>query len=210
MSRDCPHCGEELGRMNDAFCGSCREEIEPTVAPIHAVDSFARLSGNSAYAVEVTLVATEIRPSRSSFRYEMLKLVVLLGIWIGCIAFSYLADSRVLGCLVPMIILILSVVLINAVRSFLVRNDPLVIDSTGRLYYRDAELTRPNNSCHLRLEERGDSESSPTYFLQLIHDDGSSTSLPNPYFTEIDEALDAVWLAKKLEKLLGVKLEVVA
>ena len=209
MSQYCPHCGEELGRMNDAFCGSCREGIEPMVAPIHAVESSAALSQSDAFTVEVTSVATEIRPSRASFQYEMLKLVVLLVLWIGCIAFSYLADSRVLGCLLPMIILILSVVLVNAVRSFLVRNDPLVVDSTGRLFYRDAELTRPNSSYHLQLEERGDSESSPTYFLRLIHDEGSTTSLPNPYFTEIDEAVDAVWLAKKLERLLGVKLEIV-
>lgn len=205
MSPICPHCGEELGRMNDAYCGSCREEIEPdrsAVAPIPAPD-------NAAFTVEVSSVATEIRPSRASFQYEMLKLAVLLVIWIGMIVFYYSADSRVLTCLLPMIIPILSLVFLNAVQSLLVRNDPLIVDSSGRLFYRDAELTRPNKSCHLQLREHGDSYSSSTYFLGLIHDDGSSTPLPDPYFTEIDEVVDAVWLAKKLETLLGVKLEVV-
>jgi hypothetical protein len=209
MSQNCPHCGEELGRMTDAFCGSCRGEIEPTVAPIVAMESSAPPNSTYAFTVEVTSVATEIRPSRSSFHVEMLKLVVLLFIWIGSTVFYYFADSRVLACLLPLIMLILSLVILNAVRSFLVRNDPLVVDSSGRLFYRDAELTRPNKTDHLQLEERGDSESSPTYYLRLIHDDGSTTSLPNPYFTEIDEALDAVWLAIKLEKLLGVKLKIV-
>lgn len=206
MSQTCPHCGEELGRMADAFCGSCRGEIEPTVA----VEKTAPLSNDSPFTVEVTSVATEIRPSGALFQYEMLKLVVFLVVWIGSVVFYYFADSRVLTCLLPMIIPIFALLFLNAVRSFLVRNDPLVVDISGRVFYRDAELTRPNKTCHLQLKERGDSKSSPTYFLELIHDDGSSTSLPSPYFTEIDEAVDAVWLAKTLEQLLGVKLEVVA
>ena len=206
MSQTCPHCGEELGQMADAFCGSCRGEIEPTVA----VEKTAPLSNDSPFTVEVTSVATEIRPSGASFRWEMLKLGLLLVVLTGSLVGFYFADSGMFAWMLLLIAPILLFVLLKAVRSLLVRNDPLIVDFAGRLFYRDAELTRPNETCHLRLEERGDSESSPTYFLELIHDDGSSTSLPSPYFTEIDEAVEAVWLAKKLEQLLGVKLEVVA
>lgn len=87
------------------------------------------------------------------------------------------------------------------VRAWRLRSEAIVVEHSGRITYRDAELAPPSAIGQMLVETRWDSEGYSTEFLSAVQVDGSVTDLPGPHFTELDDAASASWLAIRLGRL---------
>jgi hypothetical protein len=100
-----------------------------------------------------------------------------------------------------------AVTVLQAWRAWRARGCSLVVESSGRIAYRDDEISPPAPLRRVLLEVREDSDGFTTYYLSVVRADGSVVGLPAPYFNELDDHASTVWLAARLAVTLGVPVE---